>query len=485
MAGVADDVSGSGRRIDDPVRIYLMQMGELPLLSREEEVGWAKKIDASRRRFRRSLLTSSYVLRGAINLLERVRDNRLRLDRTLQCSSISRHDKEQILERLDTQLARLKRVVRLNRRDFRIAASKRRPMFERADAARRLARRRRQAVAIVESLNLRTQRLQPLFDKLQAIAARMARLESQLAELPKDQHHTPAALEAKAELRRLALATLDMPHGLARRVSTIARHLEEYDAAKRGLSAGNLRLVVSIAKRYCNRGLSFLDLIQEGNTGLMRAVDKFEHARGFKFCTYATQWIRQVISRALADQTRTIRVPGHMIDAMSRVRNMERELRQKHGCEPSVETTAAAVGLSVEETRTVMKMSRQTLSLDQPIGNYNEGYFLEALEDPRSDDPFQDFDQQLLKSRLESALELLNSRESQVLRLRYGLVDGRVYTLEEIGKKFSITRERVRQIESKAVAKLKRPCLSRRLLGFLDHADAPQPDAPRPHMKMA
>jgi len=484
-AAPAEEAGGSPRPIDDPVRIYLMQMGELPLLSREEELGWARQIEASRERFRRSLLASDYVLKGAMRLLARVRDNRLRLDRTLRVSSVDRREKEQLLARLGPNLEKLARLVRLNRRDFRLAASKRRPMFERAEAARRLQRRRGRAVQLVEELNLRTQRLQPLFERLQAVAGRIERLAAEVRALAGPARRTPAAAERRRELRRLTLLVLDMPGDLARRVRRIARHQREYDDAKRGLSAGNLRLVVSIAKRYCNRGLSFLDLIQEGNTGLMRAVDKFEHARGYKFCTYATQWIRQMITRALADQTRTIRVPGHMIDAMSRVRGVERELRQKHGCDPSLESTAAAAGMSVEETRTILKMSRQTLSLDQPIGHYHEGYFLEALEDPRAHDPFHDFDQQLLKSRLESALELLGSRESEVLRLRYGLIDGRVYTLEEIGKIFSVTRERVRQIETKAVRKLQRPYLSRQLLGFVDQQDTPEPEAPRPQIKMA
>jgi RNA polymerase primary sigma factor len=262
--------------------------------------------------------------------------------------------------------------------------------------------------------------------------------------------------------------TLESPATLTRRIERTELYQQEYDAAKRELSAGNLRLVVSIAKRYRNRGLSFLDLIQEGNTGLMRAVDKFEYKRGYKFSTYATWWIRQAITRAIADQSRTIRVPVHMIDAMTRVRNVTRELTQVNGCEPTVEATAAAAGLSLEDTRCILKMARQPLSLDQPVGDHDDSFFGEFLEDHRDDDPLYDVNQESLKTRLADVMQSLNHREREILKLRYGLTDGYAYTLEEVGKIFSVTRERVRQIEAKAVRKLQQPYRSRELMGFLD-----------------
>jgi RNA polymerase primary sigma factor len=253
--------------------------------------------------------------------------------------------------------------------------------------------------------------------------------------------------------------------------------LSEYEAAKRGLSAGNLRLVVSIAKRYRNRGLSFLDLIQEGNTGLMRAVDKFEYARGYKFSTYATWWIRQAITRAIADQSRTIRVPVHMIETMSRVRSVSRQLLQQRGVEPSVEDTAEAAGLSIEETACVLRMTRQPLSLDQPVGDHDDTFFGEFLEDYREDDPLYGMNQEMLKRRIADVLDALDYREREIIRLRYGLADGYAYTLEEVGKIFSVTRERVRQIETKAVRSLQHPVRAKKLANFVD-GSCPAPLGP-------
>lgn len=458
--------------IDDPVRMYLMQMGRIPLLDRQEEIASAKAIEHAREQFRRTMLATDYMLQGAVSLLEKVQNGELRLDRTIEVSVTNTAEKKQILLRLKPNLITLKHLLAANRYDFQTAISKSAPIKSRRAAWKRLTRRRHRAVRLIEELNLRTNRLMPLFDNLREISDRMQSLYCQIQEGQESGFVGVRPVEElRAELRYLMKVTFESTATLRRRVKRTTAFQAEHDAAKRELSAGNLRLVVSIAKKYRNRGLSFLDLIQEGNTGLMRAVDKFEHARGYKFSTYATWWIRQAITRAIADQSRTIRVPVHMIDTMTKVRTVTRELVQELGRDPSPEETAERAGLSLEDTRCIMKMARQPLSLDQPVTDHDDSFFGEFLEDHRDDDPLYETNQQALKERIEEAMDALNYREREILRLRYGLADGYSYTLEEVGKIFSVTRERVRQIESKAVRKLQQPYRNRSLASFLDGAE--------------
>ncbi|RMF44019.1 MAG: sigma-70 family RNA polymerase sigma factor, partial [Planctomycetota bacterium] len=311
--GDLEELAEATESTDDPVRMYLMQMGEIPLLTRDEEVAAAKKIERTRTRYRHWMLATDFMLQGALKLLENVRDGKLRLDRTIEVSVTNAVEKKAIMKRIVPNIHTLRNLLVLNHHDYFVAIDKKRSDSERRDAWKRLTRRRNRAVRLVEEMNLRTNRLEPLFQKLKAIEARMHTLKNQLEVADESDYVDGRSREQLLEeLRYLMRITYESPKTLHRRVQRVAEYRLDYDAAKRELSAGNLRLVVSIAKKYRNRGLSFLDLIQEGNTGLMRAVDKFEHARGFKFSTYATWWIRQAITRAIADQSRTIRVPVHM-----------------------------------------------------------------------------------------------------------------------------------------------------------------------------
>jgi RNA polymerase primary sigma factor len=338
----------------------------------------------------------------------------------------------------------------------------------RRDAWRRLNRRRKRAVKLVEELGLRTQRIETMIRTLDDFSHRADELKNQI-DCHKRAKLQPAERNSwLKEFRQILRCTQETPASMRNRIRKIKGIYAQYQQAKRGLSEGNLRLVVSIAKKYRNRGLSFLDLIQEGNAGLMRAVDKFEYRRGFKFCTYATWWIRQAITRAVADQSRTIRIPVHMVETMSRVRNVSRELLQRLGREPTIEETAREAGTAIDETRRVLAMSRYPISLDRPVGNSEDSHFGDLLPDSDAESPAVGAAQEMLRTRISKVLKTLSYREREIIKLRYGLGDGYSYTLEEVGHIFKVTRERIRQIEAKAVRKLQQPSRAQELLGFLD-----------------
>jgi RNA polymerase primary sigma factor len=453
---------------DDPVRMYLTQMGEIPLLTRQQEIALAKDIEETRARFRRKLLECDYVIQMAVKVLRRVHRGELPFDRTVQVSVTDRLEKDQILGRLPHNMTTLEVLLKRNRQDYRLATSKKARPQARREAWKRLGRRRRRAVLLVEELGLRTQRIEPLIRTLEEFSRRIDELKARIDEHKKNKFPAAERQVWLKEFRSILRATQETPTSLRNRVSKIKGIYAHYQRAKRGLSEGNLRLVVSIAKKYRNRGLSFLDLIQEGNAGLMRAVDKFEYRRGFKFCTYATWWIRQAITRAVADQSRTIRIPVHMVETMSRVRNVSRQLLQALGREPTIEETAEASGTAIDETRRVLAMSRYPISLDRPVGNSEDSHFGDLLPDGGAENPAIGAAQEMLRSRIAKVLKTLSYREREIIKLRYGLGDGYSYTLEEVGHIFKVTRERIRQIEAKAVRKLQQPSRAQELAGFLD-----------------
>jgi len=461
-----EDDSRSGT--DDPIRMYLTQMGEIPLLTREEEIFLSKQIEVTRRRFRRSLLCCDFAMSFAFETLSKVHRGELPFDRTIKVSMTESLEKEQIQGRLPYNLATVASIRERDLTDFAAAQSVGLDSEKGRTVLENIACRRRRSVTLLEELSLRTQRLLPCMKRLQQISARMTDLQDQIRNLMDLDSAVDERASMQKELDDLICLTMESPNSLAEKMEFLQLRYEEYEQAMRDLSGGNLRLVVSIAKKYRNRGLTFLDLIQEGNTGLMRAVDKYEYRRGYKFSTYATWWIRQAITRAIADQARTIRIPVHMIETMSRLRAAARDLLQDLGREPSVEEMAEVADVPLDEARRVMRISRQPISLDKPIGEGEDNSFGEFVEDKSNDSPVSNAATEMLKDKIDSVLKTLTYREREIIKLRYGLGDGYTYTLEEVGRIFKVTRERVRQIEAKAVRKLQHPVRSRQLQGFLE-----------------
>ena len=455
---------------NDPIRMYLAQMAEIPLLTREEEISLAKRIEVTRKRFRRAILGCGFAMQSTVETLRRVHEGRLPFDRTIKVSLTERLTKEQIQARMPHNLSTLDRLMGQSLTDFKLLISTRTDPAAARQARRRFRRTRGKMLTLVEELSLRTRRVQPLMKLLGGMSNRMDRLQTDLRLMAAGERSCDDRADMRKELRDLMLSTQESPRSLRNRVASLDKLKAEYEAAKRNLSAANLRLVVSIAKKYRNRGLSFLDLIQEGNTGLMRAVDKYEYRRGFKFSTYATWWIRQAITRAIADQARTIRIPVHMIDLLTKLRATAKKLLHQLGREPTPEEIAEAAEVGLDDARRVLDMGRQPMSLDRPIGESDDASFSELVEDLGSSSPTESTTHGLLRDKLDSLLKTLTYREREIIRLRYGLTDGYTYTLEEVGRIFRVTRERVRQIEAKAVKKLQHPVRSKQLENFLGNA---------------
>jgi RNA polymerase primary sigma factor len=448
--------------LDDPVRMYLKQMGQVPLLTREQEVEISKRIEEAEERVADNINRFGFVARAHLELAAKLAEGGERFDRVILDKKIeSRERYMKMLPRLCKKVHKIS--VELAREYERLTRGGQR------DAAK--LKKFEKAVLKLQSLYPQfffkqrvTEEFVHLADEHYAV---LRSLQEEMKKRPKKRSQNPPAKRLREVETTLWLSIAEFNE----RYQELCGWLRKALRAKTEMIEANLRLVISIAKKYTNRGLSFLDLIQEGNMGLMKAVEKFEYRRGYKFSTYATWWIRQAITRSIADQARTIRIPVHMIETINKLMRVQKQLLQEYGREPTPEEVAEEILLPVDRVRAVLKMAQQPISLQAPVGEGEETNFGDFIEDKSAENPSDMTAIALLKEKIKDVLDTLTDRERQVLEQRFGLVDGYSRTLEEVGRQFRVTRERIRQIEAKALRKMRHPTRIRQLEGFLEAAD--------------